>query len=206
MRRKQSLPVAVVLVGAFLLILGGCITQASAPTRFYMLSPIPGPKTELKVAEGDQFIIVGIGPIEFPAYLDRPQFIIRQSQNEFKLAEFDHWAEPLKNNFERVFIENINKLLIEEPVAVAPWRSNLQIDYQLQVEVVRLESDLEGHVSLKAGWILLRDEDKKMILAKVSSYREKSKSKDYKEIVASQSRAVGSLSKEVAETIKGLAR
>ena len=206
MRDKKSWQSSIVLVGSFLLLLGGCVGQSSAPTRFYMLSPVPGPEVKLKFAERDQYLIVGIGPIDFPAYLDRPQFIIRQSPNRFKLAEFDHWAEPLQTNFERVFVENLNKLLNEAPVAVVRWASSLRMDYQIKMTVLRLESDVEGNVSLDAGWAILGDEGRKMILAKVSSYRERSNSKDYKEIVAAQSRAVGALSKEIAEAVKNLSR
>jgi uncharacterized lipoprotein YmbA len=206
MRDKKSWQSSIVLVGFFFLLLGGCVGQSSAPIRFYMLSPVPGPEIKLKFAERDQYLIVGIGPIDFPAYLDRPQFIIRQSPNRFKLAEFDRWAEPLQNNFERVFVENLNKLLNDVPVAVVRWASSLRMDYQIKMAVLRLESDVEGNVSLDAGWAILGDEGRKMILAKVSSYRERSNSKDYKEIVAAQSRAVGALSKEIAEAVKNLSR
>jgi len=171
-----------------------------------MLSPISGPDIKLKFAERDRYIIVGIGPIEFPAYLDRPQFIIRQSPNRFKLAEFDNWAEPLQNTFERVFVENLNKLLNEEPVAVVRWRSGIRVDYQIRMGVIRLESDESGKVSLDAGWMILGDDGRKMLLAKVSSYRDSSKSRDYEEIVAAQSRAVGALTEEIAGAIKSLSR
>lgn len=83
--------------------------QPSAPTRFYMLNSSLDTEIKLKFAEKDQYKIIGVESIEFPAYLDRPQFVVQQSKNEYTLAEFDHWAEPLKSNFERVFLENLNK-------------------------------------------------------------------------------------------------
>ena len=204
MNRKKSWKSEWLLFGFLFLFLGGCIGQTSAPTRFYMLKPIAGSEIKLKFAERDQYTIVGIGPINFPAYLDRPQFIIRESQNRFKLAEFDNWAEPLQNNFERVFLENLNILLNEVPVAVVRWGGSLKIDYQVRMTIIRLESDQKGKVSLDAGWIILGDDGRKLILAKVSSYGEQSKSEDYEEIVAAQSRAVEALSKEIAEAIKQL--
>jgi uncharacterized lipoprotein YmbA len=206
MKHKRSWKSVVLLLGILFLFLGGCVGQPSAPSRFYMMGPISGSEIKLKFAERDRYTIVGIGPIEFPAYLDRPQFIIRESRNRFRLAEFDKWAEPLKNNFEMVFLENLNILLKEVPVAVVRWGGSLRIDYQVQMTVIRLESDQKGKVSLDAGWIILGDEGRKLILAKVSSYREQSKSEDYEEIVAAQSRAVEALSKEIAEAIKQLPR
>lgn len=180
--------------------------QPSAPTRFYMLNSSLDTEIKLKFAEKDQYKIIGIESIEFPEYLDRPQFVVRQSQNEYTLAEFDHWAEPLKSNFERVFLENLNKLLNEAPVAVVQWRSSLTLDYQLRITVVRLESDLKGSVSLVAGWIILGDDGRELILAKVSNIKEQSKSEDFKEIAAAQSRAVEALSQEIAEAIKTISR
>jgi len=206
MKRKKSWKSELLLFGFYFLFLGGCMGGPSAPTRFYMLRPIAGSEIKLKFAERDQYTIVGIGPIDFPTYLDRPQFIIRESRNRFKLAEFDNWAEPLQNNFERVFLENLNILLNEVPVAVVRWGSSLNIDYQIRVTVIRLESDLDGNVSLDAGWVILGDEGRKLILAKVSSYKEQSKSEDYEEIVATQSRAVEALSREIAEAIQNLPR
>ena len=206
MKRKKSWKSELLLFGFYFLFLGGCMGGPSAPTRFYMLRPIAGSEIKLKFVEKDQYTIVGIAPIDFPTYLDRPQFIIRESRNRFKLAEFDNWAEPLQNNFERVFLENLNILLNEVPVAVVRWGSSLNIDYQIRVTVIRLESDLDGNVSLDAGWAILGDDGRKLILAKVSSYKEQSKSEDYEEIVATQSRVLEALSREIAEAVKHLPR
>ena len=105
---KASWAISAFLLGLLLSILAGCVGRTSAPTRFYMLKPIPSAEMKVKFAGRDHYVIVGIAPIEFPAYLDRPQFIIQTGKNEYRLAEFDNWAEPLRNNFERVFFENLN--------------------------------------------------------------------------------------------------
>ena len=194
------------LLGVLLCLWAGCAVKPSAPTQFYLLSPIEGSDIKLKFAERDQYLIVGIGPIELPAYLDRPQFIIREGENRFHLAEFDRWAEPLQNNFERVLLENFNMLLNNEPVAVVRWGGSLSIDYQVQITVLRFESDSEGQVSLDAGWAIMGDDGRKIILLKVSSYKEKSKSAEYKDFVAAQSRVVGALCREITEVIKNLKR
>jgi hypothetical protein len=74
------------------------------------------------------------------------------------------------------------------------------------MEIIRLESDRGGNVSLDAGWTILDDDDRKMILSKVSSYRERCKSEDYEEIAAAHSRAIEALSKEIAVAIQNLLR
>ena len=204
MKHKKSWKSEWLLFGFLFLFLGGCMGQVSAPTRFYMLKPIAGSEMKLKFAARDRYVIVGIAPIEFPAYLDRPQFILQKGKNEYRLAEFDNWAEPLRNNFERVFFENLNILLNDLPVAVVGQASSLDIDYQLRMAVIRMESDQKGQVTLDAGWIILGDDGRKLVLAKVSRNREQSGSEEYGEIVAAQSRALEALSREVAEAVKKL--
>ena len=206
MKQKKSWQMQLVLFGVLICLLGGCITKESAPTNFYMLNPLSKAEIRLKFAERDQYTIVGVGPIQFPAYLDRPQFIIREGQNQYRLAEFDHWAEPLQSNVERVFLENLNIFLNDVPIAVVQLDGYLKIDYALRMRIIRMESDDGGNVSLVAGWVILGDEGEKVITAKVSSLRVTSASAAYKDIAAAQSQALDSLSREIADTIKILAR
>jgi uncharacterized lipoprotein YmbA len=195
-----------VMFGLLVFFLGGCVTKPSAPTNFYMLNPLSKAEIKLKFAERDRYTIVGVGPVQFPAYLDRPQFIIRESENKYRLAEFDHWAEPLQSNVERVFLENLNIFLNDVPIAVVQLDSYMRTDYALRMRVIRMESDDGGNVSLDAGWVILGDEGEKVITAKVSNYRVRSKSTAYQDIAAAQSQALDSLSREIADTIKTLSR
>jgi uncharacterized lipoprotein YmbA len=204
MMHKKIWKISAALLGFLLSVLTGCVGQASAPTRFYMLKPIVGSEIKLKFAARDRYVIVGIAPIDFPAYLDRPQLIIQKGRNEYRLAEFDNWAEPLRNNFERVFFENLNILLNDLPVAVVGQSGPLNTDYQIRMAVIRMESDQKGRVTLDAGWVILGDDGRKIVLAKMSRYDEQSASEDYVEIVAAQSRSLEALSREVAEAIKNL--
>ena len=98
MTGKKTREISTFLAGLFLLAPIGCVGKASAPTRFYMLKPIAGAPMNLKFAERDGFVIVGLAPIQVPAYLDRPQFVVRKTNKEYRLAEFDNWAEPLAEN------------------------------------------------------------------------------------------------------------
>lgn len=204
MKENKLCKTGILLSILIFVLLQGCAMQPSAPTQFYMLQPISGSELKLKFAARDQYTIVAIAPIEFPAYLDRPQFIIRKSHTQYRLAEFDQWAEPLQDNFERVFFENLNILLNDVPIAVVRHESTLKIDYRIRMAVIRMESDEKGFVSLDVGWIILSENGRELSIAKVSSYKIKSKTDDYAEIAATKSIALESLSKEIAEAIKEL--
>jgi hypothetical protein len=102
-----------------LMLLAACATGTSAPSRFYVLAPLEAPEAEPQLAPGERCLAIGIGPVEIPAYLDRPQIVTRLSNNELNLAEFDKWAEPLRDNLIRVLAENISSLLCTEPITIS---------------------------------------------------------------------------------------
>jgi len=76
-----------------LTVLGGC--ASTEPSRFYILHSLSGSEAETQIAAAENGVAIGIGPIELPEYLDRPQIVTRLSKNELQLAEFDQWVEPL---------------------------------------------------------------------------------------------------------------
>ena len=72
-----------------ILALTGC--AGSESVRYYVLSATPAGPVGAAVRD----IPVGVGPVELPEYLDRPQIVTRTSQNELNVADFDRWAESL---------------------------------------------------------------------------------------------------------------
>ena len=65
---------------------------------------------------GQRASTIGVFPVAMPDYLDRPQVVTRVSENEIKLDEFNRWAEPLKENFYTVLVENLSTLLSNEKI------------------------------------------------------------------------------------------
>ena len=183
--------------------LAGC--ASSAPSRFYVLSPLVSSKAESQALKDEGCIAIGIGPVELPAYLDRPQIVTRVSENELNLAEFDKWAEPLKDNFSRVLVENLSTLLCADTISIFPWKGPTPIDYQVEVTVIRMDGNVGGNASLVARWAIFRENDRKMLLTRQSSFSRLLSSEGYKALVSAQSRAIADLSREIAEAIKGYA-
>ena len=193
----------VLTIVALLMHLAGC--ASSAPTRFYVLSPLASSKAESQDLKDEGCIAIGIGPVELPAYLDRPQIVTRLSENELNLAEFDKWAEPLKDNFSRVLVENLSTLLCADTISIFPWKGPTPIDYQVEVTVIRMDGNVGGNASLVARWAIFRENDRKMLLTRQSSFSRLLSSESYKALVSAQSRAIADLSREIAEAIKGYA-
>ena len=40
-------------------------------------------------------VIIGVGPVKFPEYLDRPQMVTKNKEGILKFDEFNRWGESL---------------------------------------------------------------------------------------------------------------
>ena len=188
-----------VLLG-ILAIISGC-TGKSAPTQFYLLN------TDAQVAQkaggNDQgVLLVGIGPLAIPAYLDRPQIITRTSANRLNLAEFDNWAEPLQETLSRLVVAQLSTLLDPKVAFVFPWQGGVELDYQIPVEVIRMDNNPSGDALMIARWAVLTESDKKLLSAQTRSYTEKTDLKDFEAFAASHSKNIASLCRDIALVIQ----
>jgi uncharacterized protein len=173
------------------------------PSRFFSLTPLPRTGQRAQDAAGTNALALGIGPIKFPGYLDRQQFVTRVSQNRFAVAENDRWAEPLDENFSRVLSQNLSILLQTDRIVAYPWERSQQPAYQVQVEVLRFEPNAEQIVELWARWSIT-DKTKKILSVKESYLTRPAKDKSTEASVAALSEVVGSLSQEISASIRSL--
>ncbi len=174
-----------VIIGLSLSVQTGC--GSSKPSRYYLLSAL-GPAES---AKQDRSVSVGIGPIEFPKYLDRPQIVTRGSRNRLYLGEFDRWAEPLEKNFTRVLVENLAVLLSTDDVVDYPWKRSMQIDYQIIVTVNRFDAAKGGNTVLNVRWTVSDGDGRTIIPPRASRIAMPAASADYEAIVRAGSRAPG---------------
>jgi uncharacterized lipoprotein YmbA len=198
------LQISVIVISALFLFLLGC--ARTAPSRFYMLSSLPLPAAEEQPAAGESCVTLGVGPIELPAYLDRPEIVTRVSRNQLRLADFDKWAEPLAENFKRALAENLAALLCADSIVVFPWRGSERADYQVAVEVIEFDGEVGGRVSLVARWAVHGKGGRSMLLTRRSSHSEPVVGEDYGAMVAAASRAAEAFSREIAKAIKEFVR
>jgi uncharacterized lipoprotein YmbA len=173
------------------------------PSRYFALASLPRTGQRAQDAAGTNPLVLGIGPIKFPGYLDRQQFVTRVSQNRFAVAENDRWAESLEENFSRVLSQNLSILLQTERIVAYPWERSQQPTYQVQVEVLRFEPNAEQIVELWARWSIM-DGAKKTISVRESYLTHPARDKSTEASVASMSELVSDLSKEIAAAIRAL--
>lgn len=186
--------VIVLLVGQW-----GCAHTESA--KFYILNSMAGTPSEIQTEENKLKVVLGIGPIKLPEYLDRPQIMSRTGGNELEYTEFHQWAEPLKDNFARVLGENLSVLIPTNQIYLFPWRRSAGIDYQLEVDVISFEGSLEGDSVLTVRWTLYgKDRDKALILEK-STFKQTATGKDYEAMVSALNQTLEQFSRVIEKAI-----
>ncbi len=193
--QKMNHGAASVIMGLSLLVQTGCGT--SKQSQYYLLSAL-GPTES---AKQDRDVSMGIGPIEFPEYLDRPQIVTRGSRNRLYLGEFDRWAEPLEQNFTGVLAENLAVLLATDEVVEYPWKRSARIDYQVIVWVNRFDATMGGDAVLQVRWSVRDADGHTIVPPRASRIAQPAASANYEAIVQAGSRAVEELSREIAAAI-----
>jgi len=183
---------------------GGCAALAprADPSSYYLLGALPeadfaGDKNS--VASRANFS-VGLGPIEFPGYLERQQVATRTSMNRLSYSETDRWAAPLAENFSRVLGQNIAHLLNSAQMIPFPWQTNDAPNYQVKIEVLQFEANGNQEVWLTARWSVI-GRNKKIMVGQRSSLNRRAGSLSTEDYVKALSDTVGELSREIVETL-----
>lgn len=190
----------VLALGLSITLSAGC--GSTEPSRFYLLSPLPEAEAEEGVL-GEGLAIV-IGPVTLPEYLNRPQMVMKGGDNEIRLAEFDRWAEPFRDNFTRVVAENVSVLLSTANVSVFPKRVGHQ-DYRIEISVLRFDKEEGGKVTLSVRCILFGEGGRDVLkMRKFNIIGSAGREDDFRAMVFTMSGMVAELSRGVAETIEEL--
>jgi hypothetical protein len=197
---KSSILSTILSTGLLLTFVAGC-AGPSPRSSYYLLSALPDQEIGQTTTAASDGLSIGIGPVSFPDYLDRQQIVIRTGPNEVSFSEFDRWAEPLKNNFMRVFKEDLVELLRTDNIFVYPWPPDAVFEFQVSVEATRFDAHPGDMSELDVQWMIIRAHDREVVLSRKSSYTVDLDGSDYNTIVAAQSRTVADFSREVAAAI-----
>lgn len=193
-RRRDAL---LVTLGIAIFALAGC--AQTAPTNFYTLSSATEPSVAKRSARG---LVIGLGPITLPQYLDRPDIVTRAGPNQMQLADLNKWAEPLEPLLTRIMSEDLYALLDAEDVIPIPQRGDVPLDRIVEVDFSRFDATDTGEVVLDARWRVYKGDNETQLASGRSRITEQgAPPPDYNAIVAAMSRAVGRASEEIAAAI-----
>jgi uncharacterized lipoprotein YmbA len=203
--RRTFLSILSVFCLACAVVCAGC--AGSAPCRFYQLSSLKAERTAPAENSGGQHVILAVGPVRVPDYLDRPQIVTLQGTNELRIAEFDRWAGSLERDMARVLTEDLSVLLSSDRIMVIPWVSTSESAtpslYRVEVNIVRFEGSTGGPVRLKAQWTVFHRE-KGLLMQRESVISEKVNGMGYGAFVAALSDALAGLGRDIAAAIRSM--
>jgi uncharacterized lipoprotein YmbA len=180
-------------------LLAGCLGPRQDTSAFFLLSPVPPPAAEAPVP-----VAIGVGPVAIPGYLDRPQVVVRLSDNEIALSDADRWAEPLAANIARTLVENLAALLPGSSYVTFPWYASEEPDLALALEFRRFEADASGAVTLEATWSLARAGAR--VDGGTALIAEAADGPGRAAAVAAHSRALAELSRQIAVAVRRVGR
>ena len=157
-------------------------------------------------------LAVGVGPVNLPPYLDRPQVVIRGTAgHKLELSEFHRWAEPLNDSISRVIIVNLSNMLESTRVYSIPRRNKtIPLEFRIEIDIARFDGTVDGGALLVARWTLYGQQEA-ALATKVSIIREpalaapsaekQSDADKFEQLIAAQNRALQQLSQELLAAI-----
>ena len=138
--------------------------------------------------------------MSIPEAVNRSEIVVQVGPNQVALDEFNQWAAPLQADIQRVLMENLARLLGTSGVFRYPQGPITAPDFRVQIEVLRLESAPGDAAFLDVIWTV-RGRSEKDEKTGRTTWREPVSGKSYDALVAAHSRALGQLSRDLAEAI-----
>ena len=196
-----------VILLAFSYLMTACafIGGTQQPTQNYVLNSLYSEEIETQAVADLNNIGILVGPIRMALYLDRSDIVIRDSQNQIRLAEFSQWAGPLQENFSRVLAENLSVLLSTDRVGIFPGTRVMPFDFNVTVNVTRFDGMPGKQADLRARWGILDKTRKDLLFGKHSVLSQPTEGVSLEALIAAESRTLSDLSREIAAAIKTLA-
>jgi uncharacterized lipoprotein YmbA len=178
--------------------LTGC---ASSPREAYYTLSAGTAVNGASTIVGESAYSIAVGPITLPEVVDRPQFVLRAGPNEVTIVELHRWAGPLKSEISRTIADNLAADLNVKRVAAYPQSAGDNADYRVLVDIQRFDSTLGESATIDALWTVKRISDGALRTGR-STARESGSGGTYDALAAAHSRALTTISREIAEAIR----
>jgi uncharacterized lipoprotein YmbA len=192
MARRVAHVVSIALLAAAA---AGC---ASAPSRFYTLAST----ARTDDAPAAPYAVI-VGPVTVPSSVDRPEFVVQVAPNQVQIDEFNRWASPLNDSIARAVAGDLAVLLGTQDVAAAPL-ANFNPAYRVTINVQRFESVPGESVLVDAVWAV-RPTAKGTTRSGRTVASEAVQGKSYDALAAAHSRALATVSQDIAASIQAAA-
>jgi uncharacterized lipoprotein YmbA len=175
--------------------LGACSTSPTA--SFYTLGAV--------ATHGDAFTVrpinVVVTSVAVPELVDRPQFVVRVSDNQVKLDEFARWADSLKSQIPRVMAANLAVLLPGARVSLYPQDADAGAAYSVRVELQRFDGAPGEGATVEALWSVTAPKGSAPMKGRTVVHSPVA-GPGYEALVAAYSAGLGVVSHDIASAIQ----
>ncbi len=189
------------VIMGFALLLSAC--GSNTPMQFYMLNADTAPSAEVAAPAFNKNLLVGLGPIHLPDYLNRPQIVVEVSENQYRLDERHRWAERLDQNIGRSLAQFLANRLGVEQIVRFPWPQQQTINYQVSIDILEFNQTADGHSRLQGQWQIRHDE-KTLLSRRIDCSIEAKDEADA--IVKAQSACLGRLGTDIESGLRQLSK
>ena len=189
-----------ILLGVFtLFMLSAC--SSSSPVRYFSLNPIDADFRQ----DPDDAVMLGLGPIRMPDYLNRSQIVWRSANAEMRINEFIRWTEPLAKSLLRIVSTDVDNLLQGVVVVVFPYEPFVrnQVSYRLVGDINRFEANHLGWIVLEVQWGISTVDGGVVVPVRRNRYQtQASIADDPSAVVAAMNDALAQFSRDIASKLE----
>ncbi len=177
-----------------LVLLAACGSTPSS--RLYVLDTPPVEQA----ASIDKGLRLVMGPITVPAYLDRPQIVVRDG-GRLRALEFERWAEPVIDGVAAVLTQQVSAAT---GIEVLPfmWPGGLGDSWRVPTEIIRFEAETPGTFVLEARWVIMSPDAEEIGDRRRRRYEAPVDVDDPAAIVAAASETLGRLAADIAVSVQ----
>jgi hypothetical protein len=187
---RLCLPVTIALAVS---VLGGC---ASPKAAFYTLSP----EARRDSTSSGAPVTVVIRPVSVPELIDRPQMVVRAGDNQVTIEEYARWADPLRSQIPRVVAADLGIVLDSTLVSVNPVGVDPAAAWRVQIDVQRFDATLGEAATVDVLWSVTPPGNGSPLTGRTRA-SERCSGPGYDALVAAYSRALATVSGDIAEAI-----
>jgi hypothetical protein len=183
-----------------IVLLTGC-RSSSPPVQFYTLNAVIESSEGQADANVRENLAVGVGPMEIPKSIDRPQLVTRTAPNVLYVDEFHRWAGSLREDFMRTLTANLAILLKTNQVTAYPWEDYFRPDYRVFLDVHRFDGNPGDRIVLDVTCTITDREGRRSLFVHKSRIEEPVAETQFAALVSAKNKTIAKLSRELAQII-----
>lgn len=182
---------AALVTGALAL---GCLGRSPA-VHHYTMSSVGGSD----VAPSD--LSIGLGPVTFPKYLERPHLVTRRGGSEIEIDELNRWAGGFEPNVVGALADDLGARLGTDRVFLDPAASPFPVAFQIAVDIHQFEAVDRDALVLRARWVIRERSGEERAWTREATVREELVGGDVEDLIAAHEQALGRLADLIASQI-----